>query len=139
MQIEIAGQAGVNEFGWYDVNNTAARHVIFAGSAGAGAAFTFTPSANYGFYLDTTTNIFYTQSNLNPTGQKDDQHFAVFNNSNGTGGAYWLGIEDLAFSGSDKDYNDMIVKVSPVPEPFTLLFLGACLVGAGVASRKFKI
>ena len=40
---------------------------------------------------------------------------------------YWIGMEDLPFSNTDKDYNDMIVKVSqvPVPEPATMLLLGS--------------
>jgi hypothetical protein len=141
MQIEIAGNAGTNVFGWYDVI-TGAKTQIFSGADTAGTTKPFTPTAEYGFYLDTTTanqGIFYTQSTLNAIDQQSDQHFAVFNDSNGTGGTYWLGMEDLAFTTSDKDYNDMIVKITPVPEPFTLLFLGACLVGTGLISRKFKI
>ncbi len=31
------------------------------------------------------------------------------------------------------------VDSKAVPEPFTLVFLGACLLGAGMASRKFKM
>ena len=41
---------------------------------------------------------------------------------------------------NDPNYRrqDQLVYVG-VPEPFTLLFLGGCLLGAGMAGRKFKI
>jgi len=138
LQIEIAGNAGSNKFGWYELSNgNIATHLLFDGPAGAGATATFAPTGNYGFYLETANNgTFYTQSTLYGS-DKGNQHFALFQGNN----AFWLGIEDLPFASSDKDYNDMIIKITStgVPEPFTLLFLGACLVGAGVAGRRFKI
>jgi hypothetical protein len=37
-----------------------------------------------------------------------------------------MGIEDLPFSSSDKDYNDMVIKLNSVavPEPSSILGLG---------------
>ena len=132
MQIEIAGNANINVFGWYDIA-TGSKQVIFSGSASAGATTPFTPTAAYGFYLLAANgDTYYTQSgkNRNAAGGAVDnnrQHFAVFRDNSG----YWLGIEDLRFSGSDKDYNDMIIKVTPIPTPVpaALWLFGAGLLG----------
>ncbi len=57
----------------------------------------------------------------------------------GTDGTYWLGMEDKTKTdGSDFDYNDMIVEVSPVPEPGILLLLGLGLIGGAGVRRYTK-
>jgi hypothetical protein len=54
-------------------------------------------------------------------------------------GQYPVAVLNLYTAGhsGDPDYRiqDQVVCV---PEPFTMIFLGACLVGAGIASWKFK-
>ena len=140
LKLEIAGDAGYNQFGYYDFDKNGNRvdHLIFDGSANSSSApLTFTPqSANYGFYFvgkSSANNVigkWYTDGS--------GANFAVFSATNS--GVYWIGMEDLQLSGSDKDYNDMVVKVSsvPVPEPATVLFLGLGLLGLSGMRRKFK-
>jgi hypothetical protein len=124
MQIEIAGNANFNIFGWYDVA-TNTKTQLFSGPQGAGAVSIFTPTANYGFYLQTGSGTFYTNSGVGADSGK--QHFALFQQSAVVGSeVYWMGIEDLPLSSSDKDYNDMVIKLNSVgvPEPSSILGLG---------------
>jgi len=142
LKIEIAGFADDNTFGWFETDLTGtllgAQHELFYGSQGAGAVKTFTPKSYYGFYLTTPQgNTFYTLSSKGS--DPGYQHFAVFS---GPGESYWLGMEDLKFGNcysSDKDYNDMVVYVAPVPEPATLTLFGTGLIGlAALVRRRLK-
>jgi hypothetical protein len=68
--IEVAGNANINELGWYDVNNPSVGGVIFPGPAGAGATAVFSPSPNFGLYIKTAGGVkYYTQSNQNPAAE----------------------------------------------------------------------
>lgn len=138
LKIEIAGNSGINTFGWYDTANRDTSNVLFTGPAGAGASATFTPTANYGFWFTGSQGTYFTQSNFN-SADNAFQHFAVFSPSAGSGD-YWLGMEDLNSAGSDKDYNDMVVRVTAsVPDGgMTLMLLGGALVGLETLRRKFR-
>jgi hypothetical protein len=138
LQIEIAGLAGRNQFGWYNTDlATPVLNVIFTGPDDAGDVATFTPSAHYGFWFS-GQSIYFTQSSRNTNAaDKGIQHFAIFQGT--PNGTYWVGMEDLNWAGSDKDYNDMVIKISPVPDGgSTVLLLGCALVGAEALRRRLR-
>jgi hypothetical protein len=144
LQIQIAGFAGSNTFGWYSIGSPGTLNPIFTNPTGAGQTATFSPTTNYGFYFQTPDGIFYTQSSLNTvvSGFSSDagkQQFALFEGANG----YWLGMEDTPLSGtgsniSDKDYNDMVVTIRPVPIPAAVWLLGSGLLGLAGIRRRFR-
>jgi hypothetical protein len=107
---------------------------------------TFTPTAQYGFYLKSSGGTYFTQSSLNTAGDTAHQHFAVFQQSGVPGAeAYWLGIEDQNVSelngreAGSGDYNDMLLHITfdNAPEPSTLaLVLSAALLMPGFLKRR---
>lgn len=119
LYITITANVATNVLGWYD---STGEYELFSGS---NTAF-FTPTGAFGLFLRTANDgTFYSESSLNtgPGGSAADpnQHFAVFRQSNGK---IWVGVEDLMFSRSDRDYNDIIISLEaiegsniPTPEP----------------------
>jgi len=133
MQLEVAGYASQNIFGYYDgvdVGGDLGYHTLFSGPQTPVATTSFTPTKDYVFYLKSPDGTFKTDMTNGDT----YQHFAIFKEAEGK---YWIGMEDLK-TGSDYDYNDMVVKVSQVsvPEPTTMLLLGLGLLGLAGIRRK---
>ena len=161
--IAIAGNAGKNSTGLYQYGNTAFKVPIFSGvTTPTQALVTFfddgAVSINngskiagfgnvFGFYLSGPGGTFFTEDSLN----QDPQ--ALIYQGNGVDmiqapgfaqGLFskdeWIiAWEDLPYATTDKDFNDLVYiveSIRPVPEPMTLVLVGAGLLGLGILRRK---
>lgn len=124
LRLEIAGDRNFNSFGWYDLGSPGTLHELFAGpEAPVQVTSAFSPVGSFGYYATTKSGSTYRTS-----GSKQ-QRFALFRQTpGGTAGTsadvYWLGFEDLPLGSGDRDYNDLVVRISEVPEPAAYLVLG---------------
>jgi PEP-CTERM motif len=136
LEVEIAGFANVNEFGYAD---SLGSHILFTGPQSKGATATFTAVGDYAFFIINGIGQEFSTNNACGTGVTDcgNTHFAIFSPSpNGAFSDYWLAAEDLPYASSDKDFNDMIVHVTEIPEPGTLAMFGSGLIGIAAALRR---
>jgi len=138
--MELAGYAGVNRFGIYDINDPTKRLEIFGGAASAGAGRQFAVGSDgtvyrdwvdtglsfvtdtFGFYLETPDGLWYSQSSLNADGAdhlvayqgQGDLVKGAFGNLPWISSVFLLGWEDLAGNKWDQDYNDFVVFVGGI-------------------------
>lgn len=135
LKVEYAGNAGSNRFGWYDTTTPSTLNEVFAGSAAAGATYTysFADSQSFGFYFQGANGTFYSNHLLNDVnGSADVKQVRIFTDPRGATSslyahAWVLCWEDLyanttnynaAWTNSDyldyasptePDYQDMIL------------------------------
>ena len=169
---EIAGLKDQNKFGLYSASNPENKVVIFDGlvspdSPSPQAFITFLADGSvkvnggnsfagfggsFGFYLENDNNTFYTEDTLN----NGNPQFLVYQGDNNTklqlnglasgtfvDTEFIFAAEDLPFSGSDQDFNDMVVHVSgiepaAVPEPMTILGSALALGFGGLFKRQMS-
>lgn len=157
--IEVAGLAAENELWYMQPTSGGVLKRIFAGSAGAGGTSSVTIAGEFSLYLIRTTNATdqafldsnavtgmtaaqlaaltnttWASSNNGSKNSATDQHFASFQDASDLRHVY-VGVEDIIpLSGSDKDYNDLIIRMStiqdvPAPPALVLAALGIPALG----------
>lgn len=110
-----------------------------ASSLGTTASLSIPAGDGYGFELTNGTvgasnpNTFLMNDTASGDTDPGIQHFAVFQQS---ANSFYIGAEDGVGLGADRDYNDVVVHLVSVPEPASLVLLGASLVLVGVSVRR---
>lgn len=102
-------------------------------------AMTIPVGDGYGFELTNGTvgapnpNTYLMNDTAAGNTDPGNQHFAVFQQSSSL---FYIGAEDAPFASSDKDYNDMVIRLQTTPEPVPVALIGGSLVLLGALVRR---
>jgi Domain of unknown function (DUF4114) len=150
--IEIAGNKDINQLYVYDIAHPTTQQIpVFKGTDSTGSPVSVTVNiptswSGYGFLLKGAGNTnFYSTSSV--AGATSDGNFAFFAptgtfTSDGSGqysgNVWYVAVEDLSLGSSDKDYNDMVFKITNVsaPVPPSALLLVTGLLGLGAVGWR---
>lgn len=128
LRLEVAGAHFGNQFGWYTADPFGFNDFLLFGGPDTPLAgpVQFNPPQPFGFFIKT------------PGGQTfrsgvDGNQFALFSEIPASPGPnpfltrYWLAVEDISFGSADRDYNDLVVSITVVPEPSVISLAGVGL------------
>jgi hypothetical protein len=151
--IEFAGNRDINQLYVYDVKNPTDRRLVFGGSDSPGNPASVTVSiptnwsSGYGFLLKGAGNTTFYSTSV--AGATSDGNFAFFapagsysslGNGQYSGNVWYVAVEDLPLCSSDKDYNDMVFRVTNLstPVPPSALLLATGLLGLAAVGWRRK-
>jgi len=134
MSVTFTGAGNATQLGPNDF-------LLTTGNTGSPFQLGLNSPTGSGTYYSSNNSSTATISGLTDTPNDHMVTFKLFTDAAGTNwtGKYVVAWEDVPYSGSDRDFNDLVLQFQAVPEPSTLAIagLGALgLIGYGLRRRR---